>query len=325
MAPDRAIRGRLSALLVDGVLVFGLTRLLVPALGIEDFTGALAAAIVVQFLYFFLQEASGARTIGKRAGSVHVVALDGTPPTLQQVAIRNALRVFDALPMFYASGLVSVMWSGPPLRQRIGDRVAGTAVIITPGGRARPTPGWVLPALTITSVLVSTIAYGALYRKYRTPAVGENSLVAAPVPGFTGDNSQPPIEGTFSAQAMLNGQPLVDLATRKPVLRQWRIAKHCDGSTCAYEVTRDVPGEGAESGTLVAAADGWHVTFPTRGFRATCPGSSQVTTVRRRAAMVMHFEAGGRSIQVHESNAFQSTDCGGFTRRLDWTATLPSF
>jgi hypothetical protein len=90
-------------------------------------------------------------------------------------------------------------------------------------------------------------------------------------------------------------------------------------------MTRNVPGEGDESGTLVAAADGWHVTVPTKGFRARCPGSSQVTTVRRRAALVMHFEAGGRSIQVHESNAFQSNDCGGFTRRLDWTATLPTF
>jgi len=60
-------------------------------------------------------------------------------PTARQYAIRNALRIFDAIPMFYASGLVAIMWSGPALRQRMGDRVAGTAVILEPNARTHNT------------------------------------------------------------------------------------------------------------------------------------------------------------------------------------------
>src|SRR4051812_3723612 len=145
LAPDRAIRGRLAALFIDGLVIALITPLVTGATGIKDFGGVLLVAAAVQFLYFFLQEAAGGRTIGKRVGRIHVVQLNGSPVTLQQVAVRNALRFFDALPLFYASGLVSVMWSGPKHRQRLGARVAATTVIVVPGGTARPAPGWLLP------------------------------------------------------------------------------------------------------------------------------------------------------------------------------------
>jgi uncharacterized RDD family membrane protein YckC len=325
LAPDRAIRGRMAALLIDGILIALLTRVVVGTAGAKGLGAVLLVGAAVQFLYFFLQESAGGRTIGKRASGIHVVALDGGPAGLQQIAVRNALRFFDALPLFYASGLVSVMWSGPHLRQRLGDRVAGTTVIVAPGGTARPSPGWLLPSLTIVSVLVSTIVYGVLYRESRPPNVGANSLAPAPVAGFAGDNSQPPAEGTYNAQASVGGQPVVELPTNKPLVRSWQITKRCTGAACSYEITRTVDGASDESGTLVPAPDGWHVTFPTKGFKATCPGSSHLTTVRRRAAFVMHFDAGGRTAEAHESNAFQSNDCGAFARHMDWNATLPTF
>jgi uncharacterized RDD family membrane protein YckC len=322
-APDRAIRARLGAIVVDGVIIGVITR--VAANGVDDFATAGLLAVLIQFLYFFVQESTSGRTLGKRRTHTRVVQLDGSPPTLGQVAIRNALRIFDALPLLYASGLVAVMWSGPGLRQRLGDKVAGTAVILDPGGKSHRTPGWLLPTLTVASVLVSTLIYGVLYREYRTPTVGENSLAPAPVPGFAGDNSQPPGEGTYTAEAQLNGQQLLDPGTHKPMVRSWSISKSCaSGGGCTYEIVRDVPGEGIERGQLTPAADGWHVVFPTRAFRATCPGSSSVVTVRRRAAFVMHFDPGGRTAQAHETNAFQAV-CGAFARRMDWTASLPTF
>jgi uncharacterized RDD family membrane protein YckC len=323
LAPDRALRARLSAILIDGVILGIVTRLALG--GVDDFGAAALLALALQFAYFFIPEALGAQSIGKAQARVRVVQLDGSRPTLGQIASRNALRVFDALPLLYASGSVAVMWSGPALRQRIGDKVAGTAVILEPGGKSRRTPGWLLPTLTVASVLLSTVIYGVLYRDYRTPAVGENSLAPAPVPGFTGDNSQPPGEGTYTAQAELNGHPLIDLATRKPMVGTWSISKHCEsGGNCRYEIARDVPGEGSERGDLIPAVDGWHVVFPTHGLRATCPGSSTVVTVRRRASFVIHFQPGGRTAEAHESSAFQAA-CGGFARRIDWTASLPTF
>jgi uncharacterized RDD family membrane protein YckC len=323
LAPDRAIRARLSALLIDGVILGVITRAAVS--GVDDFGTAALLGVAITFLYFFVQEANGGKTLGKRAAHLHVVQIDGKPVTLAQVAIRNALRIFDALPLLYASGLVAVMWSGPGLRQRMGDKVAGTAVILEPGGKARPTPGWLLPTLTVASVLLSTIAYGVIYRDYRTPAIGANALAPPPVPGFVGDNSQPPAVGTYSAQANINGTPLLEGQDRKPMVRSWSITKQCSGAACTYSLRRNVAGEGDESGQLVPAPDGWHIVFPTRGFRASCPGSSGLTTVRRRAAFVVHFDPGGRTAVAHETNFFQADKCGSFARRIDWNASLPNF
>src|SRR4051794_31307278 len=138
MAPDRALRGRTAALLVDGVLLGVITRAVVS--GVDGFGVRALLAVAIFFLYFFVQEANGGKTIGKRVARIHVVQLDGGQPTLGQAAIRNALRIFDALPLLYASGLVSVMWSGPGLRQRMGDKVAGTAAIFQARREGPPAP-----------------------------------------------------------------------------------------------------------------------------------------------------------------------------------------
>lgn len=323
-APDRALRARAAAVLIDGLIIGVVTRIV--AGGADNFGSAALIGLLIFFVYFFLQEAgSGSQTIGKRIARVRVVQLDGTAPTLRQVAIRNALRVFDALPLLYASGLVAVMWSGPGLRQRLGDKVADTAVILVPGAKARPTPGWLLPTLTVLSVLFSTVIYGALYREYRTPAVGENSLAPAQVYGFAGDNSQAPSVGTYVAQPSVNGTPLLD-SSRKPIAGSWAITRHCDGPACAYEMTRKIPGEGDLHGQLTQAADGWHIVFPTRAFRAKCPITQKVTTVRQRESLVIHFDPGGRTAAAHQSNAVQANNClAEFALHLDWTATLPTF
>ncbi|MEA2496455.1 MAG: hypothetical protein QOJ29_4366 [Thermoleophilaceae bacterium] len=325
-APDRAIRGRLSAILIDGLLVGLASRLLFPAIGIHSFGGITVAFIVLQFLYFFLQEASGGQTIGKHRANLRVVQLDGTAPTLQQVAIRNALRVFDALPLFYASGLVSVMWSGPALRQRMGDKVAGTAVILAPGGKSRATPDWLLPTLTVLAVLLSVVIYGVLYNEYHVPDVDANAMLPTPVPGFAGDNSQVPAPGSFTATALLGGAPAIERATGRPMVRSWEIAKTCQGATsCRYALTRVVPGLGQEHADLVPQQDGWHVDFPTHAFRTTCPGSSGLTTAMRRASFVLHFDTGGQSVQAHERTHYRATKCGEFTDSLDWSASLAHF
>ena len=325
-APDRAVRGRLIAILVDGFLVTGASRFLVPALGAHTFGAVLVALVVIQFLYFFFQEATRGQTIGKRAAHVRVIQVDGTPPTLKQLAIRNALRVFDALPMFYASGLVSVMWTGPGRRQRMGDRVAGTAVILEPGGKSMSTPGWLLPTLTVAAVLLSVVVWGAAYDKYRTPNVDANALTPVPVPGFEGDNSQAPAIGIYDARAILNGAPAFDPVTGKPMTRSWSIDKRCaTPQSCTYEISRTVPDLGKEAGLLVAAADGWHVDFPTHAFKARCPGDGGLTTVMRRASFVLHFDPGGGSAEAHERTLFRSDRCGEFTSQLDWSAALARF
>ena len=320
-APDRAIRSRLTAIVIDGVLVGLLIRVLVPALGADTLAAASFVGLAVQFLYFFLQEALAGKTVGKRSGRVRVVALDGSAPTVQQLAIRNALRCFDVLPMLYASGLISLMWTGPGRRQRLGDRAADTTVILEPSGTARNTPDWLLPGLTVVAVLLSVVIYGALYDKYRTPSVSSEALLAPAAPGFAGDNSEAPAAGTYTASASLNGQPVMDAATRQPMVGTWRVGKSCPGAGCRYTMTRTVSGAGDESAELTQAADGWHVAFPTHALKARCP-DGKIVTVLRRAAFVLHVDPGGKSIEAHERNLFSSTRCGSFTDALDWSASL---
>jgi uncharacterized RDD family membrane protein YckC len=152
--PDAAVRGRINAIVLDLVLV-GIVSTLLLGSGATNSAEGLAVFVVFQFAYFSLFEAAGGQTLGKRLFHVRVASANGEPLTLRQVAIRNALRVVDTLPAFYASGLISLMRTGRARRQRIGDVVAGTVVVVDPDGKPLRTPRWLLPAATIIATLIS--------------------------------------------------------------------------------------------------------------------------------------------------------------------------
>jgi uncharacterized RDD family membrane protein YckC len=66
------------------------------------------------------------QTPGKRALGLRVVASDGTPVGPAESVVRNALRAIE-LPLGYAPAVLMVALT--PLRQRLGDLVAGTLVV----------------------------------------------------------------------------------------------------------------------------------------------------------------------------------------------------
>jgi hypothetical protein len=83
---------------------------------------------LVNWAYFVAFEAAwGGQTPGKRALGLRVESLDGLRPRFWQVAVRNLLRVVDALPWGYGLGLAAVFLSRRG--QRLGDTVAGTVVV----------------------------------------------------------------------------------------------------------------------------------------------------------------------------------------------------
>jgi uncharacterized RDD family membrane protein YckC len=86
-----------------------------------------ALAITWPLAYFVCFEAAAGATPGKRLLGLRVRAADGGPIGWQQALVRNLLRLVDGLPLFYLVGAV-LIWS-TPARQRLGDRVAGTAVV----------------------------------------------------------------------------------------------------------------------------------------------------------------------------------------------------
>ena len=128
---------RLAAGVIDQLLrlsvVIALFILLEVLRDGGDLAGVGVAALIVvvflvQFGYDVLFEtlASG-RTPGKRWTGLRVVKMGGAPIGFVTSALRNLLRIVDALPGFYLVGIISVLFTKN--NQRLGDLAAGTVVV----------------------------------------------------------------------------------------------------------------------------------------------------------------------------------------------------
>ena len=83
-------------------------------------------AVVVYLLHTTLSELVSARTIGKILVGLEVVAINGKPAKAGAILIRNALRLIDVFPVPLALLIIT-----SPMKQRLGDLLAGTIVVIT--------------------------------------------------------------------------------------------------------------------------------------------------------------------------------------------------
>lgn len=128
----------LGTLLIADVDPSGLSRLVQGVL--------IGGAPLCLALYHFVFHAfASGQTPGKRLVGLRVVSADGYPATFAQHLLRSALWPVDVLlpvPVpFGLLGLVTIVVTDK--RQRIGDVVAGTLVVIEPeeSARADPFPG----------------------------------------------------------------------------------------------------------------------------------------------------------------------------------------
>lgn len=171
---DAAIRWRLRAARIDNLIVYGGYFLLCLALHRNPFSpSSLLLGFGLSVVYHFLFEVNGGQTPGKRRVGVQVVSVDGGRPDAKAIAIRSVLRLVDQLPVWYASGLVSMIRTGAHRRQRIGDVAAGTMVVAVDGrAAALGTPSWGLPLATVLAVLLSAAFV------YRVSNAGTGPLTA---------------------------------------------------------------------------------------------------------------------------------------------------
>jgi uncharacterized RDD family membrane protein YckC len=157
LVPDAAVRARVNAALIDGILV-AIAYLLVCLVlewRVNDPLHLLVESVML-LLYYFLFEATTGQTIGKKQYGLRVLRTDGSRPGTAAVAIRSLLRVIDILPAGYLIGLISLRVTGHDRRQRLGDIAAGTVVVADVGSaRELRTPGWLLPTLTGVALLLS--------------------------------------------------------------------------------------------------------------------------------------------------------------------------
>jgi len=132
---------RAAVLLVLGLIVAAALG------GSEAVQGVLLlCAFLLEWGYFVFFETIGdGRSPGKRAMSLRVVKEGGYPIGFIDSVLRNLLRGADFLPVGYVVGLIA-MASDSRFR-RLGDRVAGTVVVVEERSRVAP-PLTIMPAPT---------------------------------------------------------------------------------------------------------------------------------------------------------------------------------
>lgn len=97
-----------------------------------------AYLISLTFVYYFVQEALFAATIGKSIVRLRVLSKEGEPCSIGGSFKRNFLRFLDWLPFLYVIAGIALLTSSN--RQRIGDRIAATIVTKAPEKDINPPP-----------------------------------------------------------------------------------------------------------------------------------------------------------------------------------------
>jgi uncharacterized RDD family membrane protein YckC len=118
---------RVAAGVVD-LAVVGVVGAVLSLIAGSEFTPLLGAVTVGWGLfYYFVTESTSGQTLGKRWLGLRVERAAGGTPDEREIALRTILRVVDGIG-FYLVGLAVMLRTGER-RQRLGDIVAGTAVV----------------------------------------------------------------------------------------------------------------------------------------------------------------------------------------------------
>ena len=138
-APATARLGdRLIAVILDSVFVAALLLVIAATvhwrwphlLDDQSLTtlviGGACAAILITFIYYWLQEGAFGATMGKAIIGLRVTRQDGSVPGLGPSAVRNAFRLVEGLPLYVPGFFVAAFSRN---RRRIGDFAAQTYVL----------------------------------------------------------------------------------------------------------------------------------------------------------------------------------------------------
>jgi uncharacterized RDD family membrane protein YckC len=175
---------RVLARLLDGLLLLPISIVA----GTTQNEGIYVPMLLATLIYFFLTEATGAQTLGKRKLGLRVMQRDGSAPTVNQVSVRTVLRLIDDGPI----GALVIVLSGRR-RQRIGDLLAGTTVGPVQGTVPRPAKspllvvypaGWLIAAMVWFATGADARAEDAYFAKAgaicaRTAEAGRTPMTTA--------------------------------------------------------------------------------------------------------------------------------------------------
>lgn len=137
---DTGVVGRrIGALIIDSIILFILLVVLSKLFGTANTSGGNASVslsglpallfFLATFSYYIVLEALTGQTLGKKLLGIRVQHQGGGEGIgFGPSAIRNLLRVIDALPFAYIIGFITIFATGEK-RQRVGDLAAKTQVV----------------------------------------------------------------------------------------------------------------------------------------------------------------------------------------------------
>jgi hypothetical protein len=125
--------------------------------------------------YYIVPESLYGASLGKLILGVCVVRVDGRPLTMGSIVTRNVLRFVDVLPGFYLLGGIAVLITA--YSQRVGDRWAGTTVVIRdqaePHATRRPAPG---TSRALWIALLGAVVFTAGFAYFGRPPIVLESM-----------------------------------------------------------------------------------------------------------------------------------------------------
>ncbi len=144
-----AVIGNWAAFRWGGVTTSGFELAGLPAAATLLLTG------LVCFLYYWILEGLFGATFGKAIVGIRVRRVDGGKADFHASLVRNLLRIVDGFAVYLVGWIIAAF---SRLRQRLGDRVAGTVVVRGPGTRNVRIAGGVALAGAVIAGVVAILS-----------------------------------------------------------------------------------------------------------------------------------------------------------------------
>jgi uncharacterized RDD family membrane protein YckC len=124
-----ATKSRIYAFVIDNFLAIAAAVAVLAALKTESPVVGGVTVCLVYLSYYFVFEALWSKTPGKLFNRLEVRRLDGRPCGVKESLIRTLARIIEANPVLFGGLPAGIIVMSSEQRQRLGDMLAGTAVI----------------------------------------------------------------------------------------------------------------------------------------------------------------------------------------------------
>jgi len=152
------------------------------------FVFVVAPAAAIYFLYHIVLEiVLHGRTPGKRMAGIHIIARNGSSPSVGALLTRNVFRLVDSLPLFYGVGLVATLVTKDHVR--IGDMAAGTLLAYERTGIDLPRPPANQARDRILSAADAEVANDLLLRWSTLDPIARHRLARAIISRYSGSGA----------------------------------------------------------------------------------------------------------------------------------------